>query len=38
MIEDVEDDVDEFSDLDISKAVARVLYQIDNRKSGVLPS
>ena len=38
MIEDVEDYVDELSNLDISKAVARVLYKIDNRKSGVIPS
>ena len=37
MIEDVEDDVDEHPDSDFSKAAARVIYEIDNRKAGVLP-
>ena len=38
MMEDVEDDVDEFPDSDVSKAVARVFVKIDNGKAVVLPS
>ena len=37
-MEDMEGYVDKLSDLDLSKAVARVLYKIDNKKSGVIPS
>ena len=37
VIEDVEDDVDEIPDSDYAKYVARVFYEIENRKSNVLP-
>ena len=37
VIEDFEDDVDELSDLDFSKAAARVFDKINNGKDGVLP-
>ena len=38
VIEDFEDDVDELSDLDFSKAAARVSDKINNGKDGVFPS
>ena len=37
LMEDVEDDVDEISDSDISKASAKIFDKIDNGKDGVLP-
>ena len=37
MIEYVEDEVDELPDSDFSKATARVFYEVDNEKDGVLP-
>ena len=37
VIENFEDDVDELSDLDFSKAAARVFDKINNGKDGVLP-
>ena len=37
MIEDVEDDVDELSDSDFSKAATIVFDEIDNGKAGVIP-
>ena len=36
MIEDVEDDLDEITDSDFTKATARV-FEIDHGKDGVLP-
>ena len=36
-MEDVEDDIDEISDSDSSKATARLFDGIDNLKAGVLP-
>ena len=38
VMEDVEDDVYELPDSDISKAAVRVFEKIDNGKDGVLPS
>ena len=38
VIEDVEDEVDELSDSDFSKASTRVFDKIDHGKSSVLPS
>ena len=38
MIGDVEDDVDELTDSDFSKAVTGLFDQIDNGKDGVFPS
>ena len=38
VIEDVEDDVDEIPDSDFAKSTARVLDEIDNGESDVLPS
>ena len=37
MIEDVEDNIDELPDSDISKAATGVFDKIDHGKSGVLP-
>ena len=37
MIEDVEDDVDELSGSDFSKATAIISDKIENGKAGVLP-
>ena len=37
LMEDVEDNVDEISDSDLSKAAARIFDKIDNGKDGVLP-
>ena len=38
MIEDVEDDIDELPDSDFSRATIRLFYEIDNGKTGLLPS
>ena len=38
VIKDVEDDVYEVTDSDFTKAAARVFYEIDNGKAGVLLS
>ena len=37
VIEDVEDDKDELSDLDYSKATARLFDEMDNGKAGFPP-
>ena len=37
MIEDVDDDVDEFSDTKFAKAAARIFDKIDHVKGGFLP-
>ena len=38
MIEDVEDNIDEITNSDFSRATVRLFDEIDNGKAGLLPS